>query len=175
MATRLLRDKGIYEFVEAAKIIGKLDPEIQFWIAGEPDPGNPSSVSTESIERWHDYKNLAVLGHRSDMLSLYQKSDILVLPSYREGLPRCLIEACACGLAIIATDVPGCNEVIIDGQNGLLVSPRNAQQIADGIRELANSPDRRDQMGALSRTRAVRLFDQKQINDQTISLYVINH
>ena len=175
MPTRLLRDKGVFEFVEASQIVSKINPNIHFWLAGDVDLGNPSAISTELIEQWSQYSNLTFLGHQEDMLRLYHKSDIVVLPSYREGLPRCLIEASACGLPMIATDVPGCNEVIIDGKNGYLVSPRNAQQIADRVYQLADAPILRQEMGKFSRERAVDLFNEKTINNQTIALYAESH
>jgi len=175
MPTRLLRDKGVFEFVEASQIVNKINPNIHFWLAGDVDLGNPSAISRELIEQWSQYSNLTFLGHQEDMLRLYHKSDIVVLPSYREGLPRCLIEASACGLPMIATDVPGCNEVIIDGKNGYLVSPKNAQQIADRVCQLADAPILRQEMGKFSRERAVDLFNEKTINNQTIALYAESH
>lgn len=175
MATRLLRDKGVYEFVDAARETASHDASIQFLLAGDIDPGNPTSATRQKVDNWASVENLTFLGHCEDMLSLYQSVDIVVLPSYREGLPRCLIEAAACALPVITTDVPGCNEVVEDGVTGFLVPPRNAQALTNRVIALAQSAPLRQQMGRLARERCIDRFDQEIIVRKTIGVYDILH
>lgn len=172
IATRILADKGIHEFIEAAKIIGQCKPLIKFLIAGKIDEGNPSSIKQSEVDAWKALPNIDFLGHQENMLAVYRRSDIVVLPSYREGLPKTLIEACSCGLPIIATDVPGCNHVVQDGENGFLVPIRDAKNLAEKIVFLSKSFSLRERMGKNGRRKAEQLYDQKVINEKTIRLYL---
>ncbi len=142
MVGRLLREKGVREFVEAAALVRKRLPEAQFLLAGDSDPGNPSSIDPNVIAEWQGRGDVSFLGHRSDIRDLIQAADLAVLPSYREGLPQSLLEAAACGLPLVATDVPGCREVISNGVNGLLVPPLDSELLAEAIIELLIDPER---------------------------------
>jgi len=171
MVARLLREKGVHEFVEAAGIVRKKLPETRFVLAGAADPGNPSSIDPEVIVEWQNRGDVDFLGHKSGIRELIQASDLVVLPSYREGAPRSLIEAAACGLPLVATDVPGCREVVLNEANGLLVPPFDSALLADAIIELLADGERRAAMGKRSRAMACELFSQDRIVRQTMDVY----
>ena len=169
LPSRLLWDKGIGEFVEASRILGQ--DGFRFQIAGDIDHGNPAAVSRVETDAWRNAGLVELLGHVDDMAGLLQVVDMVVLPSYREGLPKSLIEASACGKPIIATDVPGCRDVVEDGVNGLLVPVRDGQALADAIRRLADNPAMRRQMGKAGRQRALATFDKDIIVRETVEIY----
>ena len=126
MAARLLRDKGVYEFVAAARLLRGRGVDARFWLVGDKDPGNPSSVKENDLSAWRNEGIIEILGHRHDIIKLFAQSSIVVLPSYREGLPKVLIEAAACGRAVVTTDVPGCRDAVVKEKTGLLIPPRDA-------------------------------------------------
>lgn len=169
LPSRLLWDKGVGEFVEASRILGQ--DRFRFQIAGDIDHGNPAAVSTVETDAWRNAGLVELLGHVDDMAGLLQVVDMVVLPSYREGLPKSLIEASACGKPIVATDVPGCRDVVDDGVNGLLVPVRDGQALADAIRTLADNPAMRKQMGKAGRQRALATFDKDIIVRETVEIY----
>ena len=170
IATRLLADKGIYEYIEAAKRLAH-EEKLLFYIAGTPDGGNPSSISSDQIKQWQQFPNIRYLGHVDDMPALLNKMDVVVLPSYREGTPKILLEAAAASLPIIATDVPGCREVVIDGENGILIKPKDPSAIADAILQLYKDKSLCHQMGLNGRNHIKNNFcDSKVVND-TIEVY----
>jgi glycosyltransferase involved in cell wall biosynthesis len=166
---RLLWDKGLGEFVEAAKLLRAL--KLDFVAAGSADPGNPAAVPKEKIQEWEAQGLVRFPGHVEDIPELLAEADVFVLPSYREGLPRSLIEAAACGLPLVATDVPGCREVITDGRDGLLVPPRDATALADAIRKLVEDPELASRLGANAREKAKAVFDEDLIIDSTLNVY----
>jgi glycosyltransferase involved in cell wall biosynthesis len=166
---RLLWDKGLAELVGAAGILRGRG--LEFIAAGAPDPGNPAAIPAETIQEWQAEGLVRFLGHVEDMRALYADADIFVLPSYREGLPKSLIEAAACGLPLIATEVPGCKDVITNGQDGLLIPPRSASALATAIWRLAANPDLARKLGAASREKALRCFDEKLVIKQTLDVY----
>ena len=170
-AARLLRDKGIAEYVECAKRLKETNNEIELVVAGMPDVGNPSSVLPTQVADWHEKGWITYLGHVEDMPALLQKIDIAVLPSYREGAPRSLIEAAAAGLPIVTTDVPGCREIVEDGVNGLLVPVRQVTPLIEAIRYLHERPGERNRMGAAGRAKALKEFDQRIVFEQTLAVY----
>ncbi|NBR18708.1 MAG: glycosyltransferase family 1 protein, partial [Gammaproteobacteria bacterium] len=133
LAARLLWDKGIGEFIEAARTIRAAGKDFELLLAGTPDTGNPAAVPEADVRSWVAEGIVTWLGHVDDMPSLFRTIDIVVLPSYREGLPKTLIEAAACGLPLITTDVPGCREVITDGVEGLLIPARDGRALARAI------------------------------------------
>ena len=173
MASRLIRDKGIDILCQAAHLVENEVHGIQFQIAGEVDPGNPTSFTPEEIaELAKRYPMVRFLGHRSDMAELFRGASLAVLPAQaREGLPRSLIEACASGLALVASDVEGIREVVIPGRNGLLVPPGNARALASALLELLKDPQRRSAMGRESRILALKHFDQEKILKATLAVY----
>lgn len=171
MVSRALKDKGLGEFIAAAKQLQSLRPgQIKMQFVGDVYAHNPSSFKREDLVRWSDEGLITWLGKRHDVNKIYQASDIAILPSYREGLPRSLLEAAACGLPIIATDVPGCREICIDGLNGVLVPVKNAQAIVEAIIQLADNQALRESMGAESRQLVEAHFSDSIINQQVVSL-----
>lgn len=171
LPARLLWDKGIAEFVDAAREIKASGRQIDFLLAGDPDEGNPAAVPAEQVELWQKEGLLKWLGHVDDMPALFRSVDMVVLPSYREGLPKGLIEASACGLPIVTTDVPGCREVVTDGDSGFLVPVKDSKALAKAIGALADDAALRSRMGARARERSVNEFDEKIILQQTIAVY----
>ena len=137
---RLIKDKGIREYVQAASTVTEKNPNIKFLLAGSEDAGNPNSISASLLHKWQRESNVEFLGHVDDARSLLDRSDLLVLPSYREGFPRTILEAFAMELPVITSDVPGCRDIVEHGVNGLIVPPRNAEALALAILELAGSP-----------------------------------
>jgi len=171
MAGRLLRDKGINEFVEAAGILKSRGVRARFLLVGDPDPGNPSSITETQLEAWRGEDNVEILGYRPDVATIFSTSHVVVLPSYREGLPKVLIEAAACGRAVVTTDVPGCRDAIEPGQSGLLVPPRDAPALANAIECVVRQPDTRRQMGRAGRKLAERQFGIDQVVEAHLSTY----
>jgi glycosyltransferase involved in cell wall biosynthesis len=171
LAARLLWDKGVGEFVSAARLLRQRGVSARFVLAGEPDPMNPASIVNGDLSRWVEDGVVEHLGWVSNMPDLLAQCHLVCLPSYREGLPKSLIEAAAAGKAIITTDVPGCREVVRHGHNGLLVQPRDARDLADALQRLVENPDLRRQMGARSRVRAEQEFGLDAVIQQTLALY----
>ncbi|MCC7071724.1 MAG: glycosyltransferase family 4 protein [Deltaproteobacteria bacterium] len=171
MVARLLAEKGVAQFVEAARIVRAAVPQCRFLLAGDRDPGNPSSITGEQVSSWQSEGQVELLGHVEDVLPLLHAADLAVLPSVREGTPRSLLEAAACGLALVATDVPGCREVVKDGDNGLLVPVGDAAALAAAIRTLLEDPARRARMGARSRALACERFSEASVIERTVAVY----
>lgn len=170
-AARLLKDKGVREFVEAARALKERGIVARFWLAGSPDTGNLTSISEKELSQWSKDGLVEVLGYRSDIPALFAQSNVVVLPSYREGLPKVLIEAAACGRAVVTTDVPGCRDAIEPETTGLLVPVRDAVALADGIQSLIEAPHRRKQMGAAGRALAEREFAIEKVVDAHLVIY----
>lgn len=172
MASRLLKDKGVVEFVEAARILRERSVDVEMRLIGLPDPGNPTSVTNEDLERWKREGCVQLLGFRNDISKQYAAANIVCLPSYYgEGLPKTLIEAAACGRAVVTTDHPGCRDAIIPGQTGLLVSVRNAAVLADAIQDLIEDAELRRQMGKAGRALAEDAFAIEKVVDQHLQIY----
>jgi glycosyltransferase involved in cell wall biosynthesis len=146
---RLLRDKGVHEFVEAARIVKAAAPQTRFVLVGAAD-ANPTAVSPEVVKAWEAEGVVEIRGHVADTRAAYAECHVFVLPSYREGTPRTNLEAMATARAIITTDVPGCRATVIEGLNGLLTPPRDARALAEAMLRLANDPERVRQMGEAS-------------------------
>ncbi len=171
LAARLLWDKGVAEYVEASRIIASRGVRVKFLLAGNPDAGNPAAIDEKMVRGWVEEGLVDWLGHVEDMPRLLSKVDIVVLPSYREGLPTTLIEAAACGLPIVTTDVPGCRDVVDDGVDGLLVPPKNSGALADAIQLLCNDFDLAKTIGSKAREKALSSFDEKIIVNNTLKIY----
>lgn len=171
MVARLLRDKGVLEFVAAARILRQSGAGVRMRLAGGIDPGNPASVTQADVDAWHREGCIEALGERRDIADLYAAAHIAVLPSYREGLPRSLIEAAACGRAVVTTDVPGCRDAIEPGETGLLVPPRDAQALADAIARLAGDADLRQRLGRAGRRLAENEFDIEDVCRRHLDIY----
>jgi glycosyltransferase involved in cell wall biosynthesis len=171
MAARLLRDKGVMEFIEAARLAASDPSGLRWVLAGSPDPGNPASISMQQFESWRQEGVVQCLGERSDIAALYGGAHIAVLPSYREGLPKSLIEAAACGRAVVTTDVPGCRDAIEPDVSGLLVSARDANALAQAVLRLARDGELRRKMGAEGRQLAEREFDIRKVAQAHLDIY----
>lgn len=163
LPARMLREKGIEEFVAAAARLKPQLPGASFLLAGGIDAVNPSRVSPRALRRWVGEGNVEWLGHVDDMPALFASCHAVVLPSYREGFPLALAEAMACGRPIVATDVPGCRDAVGDGERGILVPPRDAAKLADAIAYLHERPEMRRAMGT-----AGRLFVERQLDEESV-------
>jgi len=171
MFARVLRDKGVLDFVEAAKIVRHKFPYAIFQLVGDCDPGNPTSFSENEVRSWESAGSIKWLGYRTDVPELLAASNIVCLASYREGLPKTLIEACAAQRAIVATDVTGCREVVSHGSNGLLVPVRDPQKLAEAISELLIDPIQRTAFAKSGRLRAETEFASSIVIEQTLAVY----
>ncbi len=172
MACRLLKEKGVYQFVEAARIIKSELPDTEFWLIGSVDPDNPNSVSQKEVDDWVSEGIVSALGHRDDIPELFAQSHIVTMPSfYGEGVPKVLIEAAACGRPIVTTENPGCRDAIIDKSTGLLVPVRNSDALAIALLELLNDDETRISMGIQAREFAVKEFDVNNVVKRHLEIY----
>lgn len=171
LMSRMLWDKGVAEFVEAARRVHASGAGARFVLVGDPDPENPAAIPVDTLRQWHDSGAVEWWGQRDDAPAVLTQASIVVLPSYREGLPKILLEAAACGRAMIATDVPGCREVVEPGATGLLVPPRDAAALADAVQRLLADPALCRRMGRAARALAERDFGVESVVAQTIDVY----
>lgn len=171
MVARLLKDKGVEEFIAAAQLSQQNNDGIVWQIAGSADAGNPASLTREQIMACHQAGVVQWLGEQDNVAELYKKAHIAVLPSYREGLPKSLIEAAACGRAIVTTDVPGCRDAIEANTTGLLVPPRDVAALYAAVAELAQDDVKRQRFGRAGRDLAERAFDINTVIDSHLRLY----
>ena len=172
MVSRLLWDKGVREFVDAAALVRNAREDVVFTLVGAPDEGNPTSVSSRQVRLWADDGLVEWWGYREDIADVLASSHIAVLPSYyEEGIPMALLEAAACGRPIVTTDAPGCREVVRHGVNGLLVPVRDARALADAVVALVDDPARRAAMGTESRRRAQEEFTVERIHQETLQVW----
>lgn len=169
-ASRLIREKGLVEFVEAARLLKSRGLAANFAVAGAPDPGNPSSIEPALLQSWIEEGVIDYLGHVENVEPLLELAALVVLPSYREGTPRILLEAAAMGKPMVATDVPGCREVVRPDVNGVLVPPRDAAALAEGISGLLQDSPRRESFGRQSREVALE-FCESQVFRATAGVY----
>ena len=170
-ASRLLKEKGVFEFVEAARILNERNIPSRFWLVGEPDHGNPSSISQEDVERWQKEGLIEIFGYRTDIPDVFSRTNLVVLPSYREGFPKVLIEAAACGRAIVTTAVPGCRDAIKPNVTGLLVPAKDAKALADAIERLLSDSDLRQSMGAAGRKLAELEYGIDKVVEAHLKIY----
>ena len=171
LASRLLWDKGLAEYASAARELKAKGRAIHFLLAGLPDSGNPAAVPKEAIQAWVHEGILEWLGHVDDMPTLLSSVDVMVLPSYREGLPKGLIEAAACGLPLITTNVAGCREVVTHEVDGLLVPVHDAEALAQAIARLQDDPALAARLGEAAREKAQAQFDERVVIEQTMAVY----
>lgn len=171
LTARMLWDKGVGEFVEAARQLRLKGINARFLLVGAPDLGNPATISNEQLQAWHRDGVIEWIGHQNDIAAILASSHIVCLPSYREGLPKSLIEALAAGKPVVTTDVPGCREVVRNGGNGILVPPRNVHALVEALSQMLTNPKLRAQFGARGRARAETEFASHLIIKLTLSLY----
>ena len=168
---RLLDDKGIRTLVAAHRLLRAQGSAVNLLIAGIPDPANPASVGEQELAVWRQEAGMTLLGHVGNIADVWAHAHIAALPSRREGLPKSLLEAAACGRPMIATDVPGCREIVIPGDTGILVPPDDAQALADGIAKLVQSTELRIRLGRGARRLAEARFSAGAIGRATVDLY----
>jgi glycosyltransferase involved in cell wall biosynthesis len=168
---RLLDDKGVRSLVRAHGLLNASGLAVQTLLAGEPDPLNPASIPARVLDEWRHVTNLRLLGHVDDIRTVWAQSHVAVLPSRREGLPKSLLEAAACGRPLIATDVPGCREIARKGINALLVPPDDSEALAKTIETLMNDRNLRARFGKASRKIAVDEYSSHRIGDLIAALY----
>jgi glycosyltransferase involved in cell wall biosynthesis len=170
--SRLLREKGIHDFVAAARIIKSRHIPARFQVAGDIYPGNPHSVSMDEIKAWEGEGIIEYLGVRRDMPRVMAESALVVLPSYYgEGVPKVLLEAAATGRAIITCDMPGCREAVCHEKNGLLVPPRSPEALAEAMQKLLINAERRHELGKAGRAHVESDFTAEIVTQKTLSVY----
>lgn len=168
LGARMLADKGVREFIAAARLLHARGIEAEFVLAGDPDSGNPTSIDPAELEAAPD---VLWRGKVADMAGLLAASHVACLPSYREGMPKFLLEAMASGLPCVTTDTPGCREAVIAGETGLLVPPRDPEALADALGRLLTDPALRARLGEAGRGRTVAEFSDEVVCAATLAVY----
>jgi glycosyltransferase involved in cell wall biosynthesis len=171
LVARLLWDKGIGEFVDAARLLRERGVAARFVLVGDPDPDNRASIDASTLNAWRAEGTVELWGFRSDIPQVLSEATIACLPSYREGLPKSLLEAMAVGLPCVTTDVPGCREAVRDSDNGFLVPAQDAHALADALQRLIASPALARRMGRRGRARLEQEFSTQLVNESTLALY----
>ena len=175
---RLLYDKGIREFVMAAKsVLNEMPDNVECKILGAPDTQNPSAINQADIDEWNEIDGLTYLGSTDNAKPFIDDCDVVVLPSYREGLPRVLLEGAAMEKPLIATDVPGCKDVVVHGENGFLVAVKDASALLEAMKAMVVlSVQTRKKMGQNGRCRVLELFQERSVvNDYLLLINEINN
>lgn len=171
LVARLLKDKGIREYIKAGELLKNIQPNVRLVLVGSTDVANPSSLSQDYIYEAHNNGFIDYLGQRSDVANIYKNSHVACLPSYREGLPKSLIEAISCGLPVITTDVPGCRQLIHEGRNGFIVPAKDATALAQAIISIFDNPQLLHFMSLESRKIALERYDYKIILESFFKIY----
>jgi len=172
MVSRMLWDKGVGELVEAARLLRGRGRPVRVLLVGAPDPDNPGSIPRGELERWNEAGDALWSGSREDIEEVWAAAHVAALPSYYgEGVPKALLEAAACGRPIVAADVTGSREIVLSGENGLLVPPRDPAALADALERLAGDPDLRRRMGARGRQIVEAFFSEELVVASTLSVY----
>lgn len=168
---RMLREKGVYEFVDAARELKRRGVAARFALVGAADPDNPSSVSTAQLQSWAREGAVEVWGFRQDIVDVIRQARVVCLPAFREGLPRILIEAAASGRPVVTTDVPGCREVVEHGRSGWLVPACDIARLTEALAQAIADPATCRRYGARGRELAMQHFSSGIIIGQTLDLY----
>jgi glycosyltransferase involved in cell wall biosynthesis len=171
LVSRMLWSKGVAEFVEAARLLKEKGVELEAVLVGDPDPDNPQSIPEKTLRQWHEEGAVVWWGHEADIPTVWARSNVAVLPSHREGLPKTLLEAAACGRAMVATDVPGCREIVSHGRTGLLVPAKDPPALARAVEQLISNPRMRKDMGDAARAEAVEKFSESIVIERVLALY----
>jgi glycosyltransferase involved in cell wall biosynthesis len=171
LPARLLTDKGVNEFVQAAKVLNAKGIKWRFILVGSASYDNPTSIGDKQVKQWVDEGIVEWFGHTVDMLPIYNACDIVCLPSYREGMPKVLLEAAAAGKPVVTTDVVGCREAIIPDVTGLLVPARNTLELALALEKLILNKDLRSELGSNGRKLANEKFSIKSVVESTFNIY----
>ena len=170
-ASRLLKDKGIIELIEATRKLSKINKNFELYIAGNIDSENSSSISYNQIKSWDALENISYLGYVKNINELYKKVHVSILPSYREGLPKGLLEAASNGKPIISTNVTGCKEIVINGINGITVNPKNSDEIFEAMKKMILNKKMRLKMGKKGREIIKKKFLLETTTKKLIDLY----
>lgn len=168
---RMLWDKGLLEFVEAVRLLKRDGSSARFILVGEPDLHNPASADEADLRQWVDEGLVEWWGRRNDMPTVFGEATIVCLPSYREGLPKVLLEAAACARPIVASDVPGCREIVIPGVNGILVPPRDPEALAKAVAKLLDDREMCSRLGLAGRKLVVEHFSSEKVAQETLAVY----
>lgn len=171
LIARMLRDKGVIEFLAAAERLHRSGVVARFVLVGDPDPGNPASIDPEMLRSWNGRSGVEWWGWQGNVAGVLEQAHIACLPSYREGLPKSLLEAAACGLPIVTTDTIGCRDVVTDGHNGFLVPVKDSVQLAAALHKLIVDPELRLEMGQRGRLRAEAEFASERVIAETLAVY----
>ena len=171
LPARLLWEKGVGEFVEAARLLRVKGVKARFALVGKPDLANPASVSQPEIDAWVGEGVVEFWGWQEDMPSVFAQAQIVCLPSYHEGFPKSLLEAAASGCAIVATDIPGCREIVQHGVTGWLVPTQDVRALATALRQAIEQPSLREQYGASARALIATDFSMSRVATETIAIY----
>ncbi len=166
---RLIKEKGVFEYAEAARMVKKEHPEVEFYLAGELDENLVSSVKKDDLEKWQSNFGVVYIGKVDDVTGWIGRTSFFVLPSYREGTSRAILEAMSIGRPVITTDVPGCNGPVVDGLNGFIVAPRDSRALSKAMKKVMKDKERIIAMSEESRKRAVEIYDVKKVNQGMIS------
>ena len=164
MVARLLKDKGVYEYIEACRSLRRQYPAVRCLLGGVLDPGNPSAVREEELADWIREGIVEYLGQTDEIREFFSRTDVVVLPSYREGLSRVLLEAASCRKPIVTTDVPGCRDVVIEGESGYLCAPQSAESLAEALAKMAASASEFPKMGERGRRHVEEHFSAAMVN-----------
>lgn len=171
IVSRMLRNKGVGELVAATRLLKARGVDVRTILIGMPDPENPTNITEEQLCEWHDDDLIQWWGFRDDVVDVWRQAHVAVLPSYREGLPKSLLEAAACARPIVATDVPGCREIVRQGENGFLIPIHDSVALADAIEKLLKDPALRRRMGEASRALVEAEFDVTRVIQDTLEVY----
>ena len=172
MVARLLRDKGVIEFADAARMLGERYPDVRFMLVGGADRSNPSCLAEDEIERLRQIRCLTIVGEVADVREYLAQCHVFVLPSYREGLPRSALEAMAVGRPLVLSDVPGCRQLVREGVNGTLVPAGDAAALAHAIGARLTRADKLEHMANESRRIAVEEYSLRAVTQQTLEAYL---
>ncbi len=171
LVARLLIDKGVNEFAAAAKVLKQNNKDIRMVLVGDIDLANPKSITSAQLNDWVDQNIVEHWGYSNDVAETMAKANMIILPSYREGLPKSLIEAAACGRAVITTDVPGCRDAIEVNKTGLLVPVKSVEPLVDAILKLASDDELRGKLAFQSRETAEQAFDINDVIKKHLEIY----
>lgn len=171
MISRIIEDKGIFEFIKAAELLNKEKFKGKFYLIGNIDKSNPSYIEESIIDRWKKDKKVIILNHKKKIHQFIKNSSLIVLPSYREGFPKILMEAASSGRPVITTNVPGCRDVVINNITGVLVPKKNYMKLAYAIKNLSLNKKKLNKMGKLARLHAEKNFDVTKVVSKHLSIY----
>ncbi len=169
---RMIRSKGVDVLIRACDLLTKQAPQITIDLYGMPDPSNPKALTEREIRAWTEKKGITWHGRTNDVRMVWEKCEVCVVPTpTREGMPRAMLEAAACGRALIVTDVPGCRHFVRHGVEGLIIPPGDAQALAEALQTLADNPELRTRMGHAARERILQGYTEEHLVERVAAIY----